>query len=101
MTNIELGNRVKELRTLRGWTVKELAEKSNISSTFLYKLERGKQNITVKYLSQLCDTLEISLSEFFDYRNHDGDIEETLRLTKAQREPLNKFIKMMQESKLF
>lgn len=95
MSNIELGKRVRELRKFRGWSVKELASKANMSSTFIYQLEQGKQNITVKYLSRLCNTLEISLAEFFDYKNDSGEIEETLRLTKKQREHLNNFIRSL------
>jgi XRE family aerobic/anaerobic benzoate catabolism transcriptional regulator len=54
----ELGRRVRETRTARGWTLRELSEKSGVSLRFLVQLEAGDANISVRRLAQLSSALE-------------------------------------------
>jgi XRE family aerobic/anaerobic benzoate catabolism transcriptional regulator len=56
----ELGRRVRAARTDRGWTIRELAERSGVSLRFLVQLEAGEANISVKRLADLADALRLS-----------------------------------------
>ncbi len=55
----ELGRRVRAVRTDRGWTIRELAERSGVSLRFLVQLEGGRANISVKRLWELAQALQI------------------------------------------
>ena len=63
--NFNIGERIRELRIQRGLTQEQLAFFSNITPTYLGLLERNEKNPTVKIIEQLCDSLNISLSDFF------------------------------------
>jgi len=55
--NKVIGSKVKELRTQKKMTLKELSEKTNLSTGFLSQLERG--------LTSIAEALEVELSYFF------------------------------------
>ena len=48
-----LGNRVRQMRGARRWTIRELAERSGVSVRFLVQLEAGHANISIKRLADL------------------------------------------------
>jgi XRE family aerobic/anaerobic benzoate catabolism transcriptional regulator len=58
----ELGRRVRERRNARGWTLRDLSERSGISLRFLVQLESGSGNISVRRLVQLATALQTSAS---------------------------------------
>jgi len=96
---MNIGERIAYFRTSKGLTVNKLANLSGISQSYLRDIELGKNNNpTVEILVCLCQTLGISLKEFFDT---DSDIsfkdepiiEEIFQLTPAQREYLRTFLK--------
>ena len=62
---MEVGKRIRQLREMRGVTVNKLANIAGLSQSFLREIELGNKVPTVETLSYFCDTLEISLSEFF------------------------------------
>lgn len=62
---MEVGKRLKELREKRGLTVNKLANLAGLSQSFLREIELGNKTPTVESLSYFCDSLGISLSEFF------------------------------------
>lgn len=43
----QLGQRIRQLRSARGWTLEELAEYSEVSRAMLSKIERGETNPTL------------------------------------------------------
>jgi XRE family aerobic/anaerobic benzoate catabolism transcriptional regulator len=55
---ITLGARARALRLGHGWTLRELAERSGLSSRFLVQLEAGRGNISIKRLVDLARALE-------------------------------------------
>jgi XRE family aerobic/anaerobic benzoate catabolism transcriptional regulator len=55
-----LGNRVRALRAERGWTLKETARQSGVSTRFLVQLEGGVGNISVRRLAELAAALDTS-----------------------------------------
>lgn len=63
MQNINVGNIIRELRTERGMTQKELADKMNISDKTVSKWERGLGCPDVSLLSELSDLLEVDIGK--------------------------------------
>ena len=52
-----LGRRTRAARLARGWTLREVAERSGVSSRFLVQLEAGEGNISVRRLAEVARTL--------------------------------------------
>jgi XRE family aerobic/anaerobic benzoate catabolism transcriptional regulator len=61
----EIGNRVRNRRTAMGWTLREIAERSGVSSRFLSDLEAGKGNISVSRLADVALALDVPLVSLF------------------------------------
>ena len=55
---IALGRRARAHRLARGWTLREVAERSGVSPRFLVQLESGRGNISVRRLADLAQALE-------------------------------------------
>ncbi len=53
-----LGRRARGLRQARGWTLREVAERSGVSPRFLVQLESGTGNISVRRLADVAHALE-------------------------------------------
>src|SRR5829696_5250835 len=58
-----LGAKVSEARTGRGWTLRELAERSGVSVRFLVQLEAGRGNISIKRLADLAGAFGVTPSD--------------------------------------
>lgn len=64
----EVGLRIQELRKERlNLTQSEFAKRLGYDRTFLSRVERGVQNITLETLDKICDGLGITIKEFFNY----------------------------------
>ena len=63
MDIIKTGNLIKELRTEKGLTQKELSEKLNVSTAAVSKWENGKGFPDISILEKLSSELEISITE--------------------------------------
>lgn len=53
-----LGRRTRAIRLARGWTLREVAERSGLSPRFLVQLESGDGNISVKRLADIARALK-------------------------------------------
>ena len=53
-----LGRRARAHRLARGWTLREVAERSGLSPRFLVQLESGRGNISVRRLADVAGALE-------------------------------------------
>lgn len=53
-----LGRRARGLRIARGWTLRDVAERSGLSPRFLVQLEGGRGNISVRRLADVARALE-------------------------------------------
>lgn len=62
---MEVGARIKELRERRGFSQNKLAEWAGISQSHLRRVEQGEADITVGRLCLICETLGVSVGEFF------------------------------------
>jgi len=55
-----LGQRARARRLERGWTLREVAERSGVSPRFLVQLEAGRGNISVLRLADVARALEVT-----------------------------------------
>jgi XRE family aerobic/anaerobic benzoate catabolism transcriptional regulator len=55
-----LGQRARARRLERGWTLREVAERSGVSPRFLVQLEAGRGNISVRRLADVARALEVT-----------------------------------------
>jgi len=63
-----IGERIKFLRTNKAYLSQEdLSIKLGYDRTYMSRVESGKQNITIETLIKICEGLEISLKDFFDF----------------------------------
>ena len=63
MQTINVGNIIRKLRTERGMTQKQLADKMNISDKTVSKWERGLGCPDISLLSELSDLLEVDIGK--------------------------------------
>ena len=75
MNIIKTGNLIKELRTEKCLTQKELAEKLNVSTAAVSKWENGKGFPDISILEQLSDKLGISITELVKGERSEKNIE--------------------------
>ena len=58
-----MGKRLRDLRESRGWSQEELAEKSDLDSTYIGGIERGRRNPSLVSLAKLARALNIPLPD--------------------------------------
>jgi len=60
---VELGQRVRSMRALRGMSRKVLARQSGVSERYIAQLESGLGNVSIKLLRQLADATGVLLED--------------------------------------
>lgn len=56
-----IGQQVAELRARRGMTLRQLAEKSGVSSQNITKIEHGRYNVSIDILDKVASALGAQL----------------------------------------
>ena len=59
------GDRIRELRTAKGFSQEKLAEMATMHWTYLGGIERGERNPTLINIEKLATALDVSLPELF------------------------------------
>lgn len=91
MDNIKTGNLIKELRTEKGITQKELAEKLNVSTAAVSKWENGRGFPDISIIEPLSIELGISITELikgektFGTEENDSLAREIIEISKKER----------------
>ena len=62
---MDVGHRLRELRTERGLSMRALAKLSSLSTNALSMIERGKTSPSVSTLYKLSEALEVPITAFF------------------------------------
>ncbi len=60
---ISIGNRIKELRTAKGWTQATLAENSGIEPSNISHIERAATKLSLPTLVSIANALGVTLDE--------------------------------------
>jgi transcriptional regulator with XRE-family HTH domain len=83
---------MKELRRSKHLSQEKLAEKADISSKYLSRMERGTENPTLDMLIKLSNALEAEMWEMFDFGH--------VKSRKELKESLQSIIKTADEPTL-
>ena len=87
LSKTEIGERIAELRKLKGLTQEDLAKSVKISRTSLTQIESGNRSVDILELSELSKVLRFSLDDFMseDFTpNHDITIREEKKSIKQE-----------------
>lgn len=60
-----VGQRIRELRVIKGFSQEKLAFKANLDRTYVAGVEQGKRNLSIKSLEKIIIALDMSFEEFF------------------------------------
>ncbi len=66
-----LGSRLRELRSSKGWTLEELAERSGLSKPFLSRLESGERQPSIAAVLTLARVFGVPMGSLFEIRQDD------------------------------
>jgi transcriptional regulator with XRE-family HTH domain len=61
--NRAVGERIRKLRVKKGITQDHLAELTGLNRVHLYRLENGRQSMTLNTLKIIADTLEVRVRD--------------------------------------
>ncbi len=80
MVHEEIGNRIKMIRESRNFTREELADKAEISTKFLYEVEKGRKGLSADTLLKISRTLSCSCDYILTGKTFEKEEDEQLRL---------------------
>ena len=60
-----LGDRIRKLRSRKGWSQEEFAAVSGVHRTYIGAVERGEKNLTLSTMHTLAKTLDTSSAQLF------------------------------------
>ena len=61
--DLAVAKRIKKIRKTKGITQEDFAELAGLNRTHLYRLESGKQSMTLRTLKRIADSLEVKVRE--------------------------------------
>lgn len=64
---IKIAEKIKNERTLRGWSQEKLAQKANISLLTIGRIERLTNKPSVMTLAQIADALDMKLCDLLNF----------------------------------
>ncbi|WP_240032218.1 helix-turn-helix domain-containing protein [Psychroflexus aestuariivivens] len=67
----ELGTKLKEARTRKGFSQEDLAERSQVNLRTIQRIENNQNEPRGKTLNLLCHVLEINTEDLLDYGKHE------------------------------
>ncbi|MEC7761944.1 MAG: XRE family transcriptional regulator [Pseudomonadota bacterium] len=79
---LDLGERVRDLRKSRGWTLEQAASQAGLARSTLSKIENGQMSPTFEALKKLAVGLEISVPQLFTPPK-DGRVSGRMTVTKT------------------
>ncbi|MFZ1816235.1 MAG: XRE family transcriptional regulator [Rhizobiaceae bacterium] len=65
-SELELGERVRQIRQARNWTLKELADRTGLAISTISKMERGEISLTYDRFMRLAQGLGMDVGELFE-----------------------------------
>ena len=74
-SNFNVGDRIRDLRTEHGLSQEQLAFNADITPSYLGQIERNQKNPTVKVVERLCQSMGVSLADFFSTSPSPRDID--------------------------
>lgn len=78
-----LGKRIKHIRNEKHITQFQLAEKAEISISYVYRIESGEENLTIKTLFKIADALQVTPEQLFSEERACEDIKDRISILLA------------------
>ena len=69
-TEVEVGERLRELRLFRRATLRTIAERAGVSESFLSQVERGRSSASIATLRRIAGALGVTMADLFDPDGH-------------------------------
>src|SRR5437868_14546359 len=63
---VDVGERLRELRRFRRCTLRTIADRSGLSESFLSQVERGRASASIASLRRIADALGASMADLFE-----------------------------------
>ncbi len=63
---IKFGERVRELRKIKGLSQEQLAFKAKLHRTYIGMIERSEKNITLINIEKIANALDVNIKALFD-----------------------------------
>ena len=97
---MQVGKRIKELREQKNYTLNKLANHAGVSQSYLRDVELENKNPTIAFLSLICQSLDISLKDFFNEESDNDFINDPImqmiyKLSPEQKDALHAFLQSM------
>ena len=61
----DVGDRVRSIRQLRRLTLRDVAQRTGLSESFLSQAERGRTSASISSLQRIAEALGVAVSDFF------------------------------------
>ena len=86
----DISVRLRGLLDERGWTVYKLIDESGVSKNSIYNAYNARAGIQTNTLLRICNTLDVSISEFFSYQvSSDINLSQEERMDLLNRRQLD------------
>ena len=97
----EVGNRIRALREQKKYSREVLAEKIQISTKFLYEIEKKEKGFSAEVLQRISMTLDVS-SDYILFGKGEDDIgehylREVFEIEKAQKRYLREILSILKK----
>ncbi len=79
---MDIGSKLKEIRTLKGLTQEELADRAELSKGFISQLERNLTSPSIATLTDILQCLGTTLGEFLMKHRRSRSYSERLTILK-------------------
>jgi transcriptional regulator with XRE-family HTH domain len=64
--DVDVGDRLRAIRTLRRVTLKTVADRAELSESFLSQVERGRANASIASLKRIAAALGVNVADLFE-----------------------------------
>lgn len=104
MVDLDIGKKLRSLRKAKSMTTQELADKVNVSQSYISRFENNRAVPDIDMLAKILTALDTDLSSFFSLDS--GEMSEDLielmntakSLSKEERIKLNEFLKVVKKN---
>ncbi len=87
----KFADKIKDLRKLKDFSQEKLAEKSNLSPTYIGNIERSEQNPTLTTLEKIAKAFNITVEELLNFPDDK-------KIINAKKADLNKAIELLENA---
>jgi len=61
-----VGRRIRELRKKKGWSQEYLADEAEMHRSYMWGIEQGRRNPSLRNLTRIADALGVAVSALFE-----------------------------------